>query len=284
MDSVESLLKKPVNVLVCFTDAEIGRTLSNMAVYFANSRSEKSSATFLHLIDENEDENENQTQLNDFIDIIDKSKLTIRYFARKYDDYVSEILKVSKEQNSNLLLVGIGSNILTPEIYKRYSKLKSDPTNSEAYILEQFTDKESKLLSDISSLLDLNPISTGLFIYNNLKRIEKIFVPILSTNDIHAIPFTTIRFAQKENVELMVWDAIGAIESNPKMQKLYQSYVKKADERMYLWDDNKKIDKDFIMKQDLCIIGIDGWNKLICTSLPWIEALPSTLIVKEKTT
>ena len=282
MDSVESILKKPVNVLVCFTDAEIGRTLSRMAVYFANSRSEKSSATFLHLIDN--DEHENQTQLNDFIDIIDKSRLTIRYFNRKFDDYVSEILKVSKEQNSNLLLVGIGNNILTPQIFQRYNKLKSDPTNSDAYILEQFTEKESKLLNDITLLLDVNPISTGLFIYNNLKRIEKIFVPILSTNDIHAIPFTTIRFAQKENVEMMVWDAIGAIESNPKMQKLYQTYVKKAEERMYLWDDNKKIDKDFIMTQDLCIIGIDGWNKLIGTSLPWIEVLPSTLIIKDKTT
>lgn len=33
MESVENILKKPVNILVCFTDPKIGRVLSRMAVY-----------------------------------------------------------------------------------------------------------------------------------------------------------------------------------------------------------------------------------------------------------
>jgi hypothetical protein len=88
MESVENILKKPLNVLVCFTDPEIGRVLSRMAVSLAGSRSEKSTATFLHLIEK--ENHDNQNKLEDFIDIIDKSKLTIRYFARRYDNYVSD--------------------------------------------------------------------------------------------------------------------------------------------------------------------------------------------------
>ncbi|MFA6642837.1 MAG: hypothetical protein WCS61_00325 [Bacteroidales bacterium] len=282
MESVENILKKPLNVLVCFTDPEIGRVLSRMAVSLAGSRSEKSTATFLHLIEK--ENHDNQNKLEDFIDIIDKSKLTIRYFARRYDNYVSEIINVSKEQNSDFIVAGINRSILSPDIFQKYNRLKSDPANSDAYIQEQFTENEFEMMNNITSLLDLNSISIGLFIYNNLKRIENIFVPILSTTDIQAIPYTTMRFVQKENVDIMVWDAIGAIESNPKMQKIYQTYVKKADDRMYLWDVNKKIDNNFIINQDLCIFGIDGWYKLIATSLPWIEFLPSTLIIKEKTT
>lgn len=281
MESVDNLLKKPVNILVCFTDPEIGKTLSRMAAYFAISRSEKSSATFLHLT--NNDNHEEQSQLKDFIEIIDKSKITVRYFVKKYDDYVKEIQKTMKEQNCNLLLIGIGKDVLAPKTYQKYNMLKGDPTNSDAYVMEQFTPEESQLLNSLSSLFDMNPITTGLFIYNNLRRIEKIFVPILSATDIQVIPFATIRFAQKDNVELMIWDAIGAMESNQKMQKLYQYYVKKVDEKVYLWDDDKKIEEDFIKKQDLCIMGIDGWNRLISTSLPWIDVLPSTLIIKDKT-
>ena len=129
----------------------------------------------------------------------------------------------------------------------------------------------------------MNPIPAGLFIYNSLKSIDKVFVSILSATDVYAIPFSTFRSVQKENVELMIWDAIGAFDTNPKLQKIYQSQIKKADEKVYLWNNDKKIDKDFILEQDLCIFGMDGWNKLINTSLPWLEALPSTLILKDKT-
>ena len=79
----------------------------------------------------------------------------------------------------------------------------------------------------------------------------------------------------------MIWDAIGAIELNPKMQKLQQSFVKKIDEKINIWNNDEKIDTDFIIKQDLCIFGLDGWNKLISTPLSWINQLPSTLIIKD---
>lgn len=279
MESVENILKKPVNILVCFTDPKIGRVLSRMAVYFANFRLEKSSVTFLHLTENNN--HEDQTQLNDFMDIIDKNNITIRYFSRKNDDYIAEILKTSKEQNSDLILVGIGNNVLTPQIYQKYNRLKSDPTNSDAYIMEQFTKEESVLLNNISSLFDVNTINTGLFICNDLKHIKKIFAPILCMTDIQMVSLTTIRLAQKDNIELMIWDAIGAIELNPKMQKLQQSFVKKIDEKINIWNNDEKIDTDFIIKQDLCIFGLDGWNKLISTPLSWINQLPSTLIIKD---
>ena len=35
-----------------------------------------------------------------------------------------------------------------------------------------------------------------------------------------------------------------------------------------LWDDDRKIERDFIQQQDLVIMGIDGWGKLLATALP----------------
>ena len=80
----------------------------------------------------------------------------------------------------------------------------------------------------------------------------------------------------------MIWDAIGSMENNLKLQKLYNSCQKLTEDKVSLWDNDKKIDIDFIKKQDLCIFGFDGWNKLVKTNLPWIESLPSTLIIKIK--
>lgn len=281
MESIENLQKQPINILVCFTDPEIGKTLSRLATYYAISKSDKSTVTFLYL--NNKEHYTEPAQLEEFINIMDKNKITIRYFVKKYDDYPSEIIKTSKEQNSNLILIGVSNNELNPTKLQKYNRLKSNPTNSEANFLEQFSKEELQLFRDVSSLFDMNPIPAGLFIYNDLKSVDNVFISILSTADVQAFPFLTFRFAQKENVELMIWDAIGAFETNPKLQKINQSYIKKAEEKVYLWNNDKKIDKDFILEQDLCIFGMDGWNKLINTSLPWIEALPSTLILKDKT-
>jgi hypothetical protein len=68
------------------------------------------------------------------------------------------------------------------------------------------------------------------------------------------------------------------------MQKLYQYIVKKTDGRVHLWNDDRKIEEDFIRGQDLVIIGVEGWVKLINAPLPWKEVLPSTLIIKDITT
>ena len=59
--------------------------------------------------------------------------------------------------------------------------------------------------------------------------------------------------------------------------------VKKTDGRVMLWDDDLKIEQDFIQQQDLVIMGIDGWGKLLATALPWTDSLPSTLIIKDNT-
>src|SRR5690554_6389798 len=128
MESVENILKKPLNVHVCFTDPEICRVLSRMAVSLAGSRSEKSTATLLHLIEK--ENHDNQNKLEDFIDIIDKSRLTLRYFATRYDNYVSEIINVSKEQNSDFIVADIHRTTLSPDIFQNCNRLKSDPAIS----------------------------------------------------------------------------------------------------------------------------------------------------------
>ena len=46
-----------------------------------------------------------------------------------------------KEQNCTLLLI-IGKDVLTPKTYQKYNMLKGDPTNSDAYVMEQFTPEE----------------------------------------------------------------------------------------------------------------------------------------------
>ncbi len=290
METVENI-KAAVHLLVCFNDAETGKAMSELAAYLAFSGSENSSITFLHLTQEdvepgysvNEDEYQSKA-FKSYVAKLDKNKFSVRTFIRKTDDHIAEIKKTIKEQNFTLLMYGVSNKNITPSLCSRLSKLKGDPTISELEIKEQFKPNEWLMMNRISELFDLNPITTCLFINNNLRALNKFFVPILGASDTKVLPSAIARFARKENAEFMFWDAIGAIEQNQKLQKFYNSCQKLTEDKVYSWDTNKKIEVDFVHLQDICIMGVEGWNKLIRTNLPWIEYLPSTLVIKSKTT
>ncbi len=286
----ESELKKPANVLVCFTDTETGKRLSRLAFQMAMSRPEKSAITLLHFIGKKEEmqpteeTNGNQGIIHaDFMPKGEKSKITMRVFTRESDDHLADIMKMAEEQQCNLVLTGISNDELDLQVVEKYSRLRSNPANPAATILEQFSEREARGLQELSALVSRNSVPTGIFIDNGLKEGNNIFVPILSKSDIHIFTFIH-HMAQKEHVKIMIWDAIGIIESEPKMQKLYHFIVKKTDGKVHLWNDDRKIEEDFIRRQDLVIIGVEGWVKLINAPLPWKESLPSTLIIKDITT
>ncbi len=285
----ESELKRPTNALVCFTLAKTGKTLSRLAFDIAMSRSEKSSITLLQFIDNKEEMEQTEEMdmyqsrlLADFIPKGEKSRITMRLFVRASDDKLAEITRMTEEQHCNLVMLGIASNEADIQRVKKYSMLRSDPTLTETSLLELFQEGEARTLKYISGLLNRIKVPTGIFIDNGLKVANNIFVPVLSKADVHIFTFV-YQIAQKEHVHIMVWDAIGIIQSEPKMQKLFQFVVKRTDGRVQLWDDDKKIEQDFIQSRDLVIIGVHGWSKLISIPLQWCEVLPSTLIIKDAT-
>ncbi len=286
-------VKRPLHALVCFSETETGKRLGILAAHFTLSRIDKSSITFLQLLrplEPDQREEEPRTMSSDvyqnrlFTSLIekrDKSRVTIRAFVKRSDDWLSEILNLSKEQECNMVLLGIGCHRLNPGLCQKYFRLKSDPTRSEHHVLAQFQPSDAHILSNISSFMDRNPVASGLLMDQGLGNLSKLFVPILCPADLQILPYILFRFADKEPIELMVWDAIGIFTSDTKAQKLYQLIVKRIEGKVMQWDSNRKIDRVFIQRQDLVIMGVSGWTKLLTSGLPWIDALPSVLVLKD---
>lgn len=283
----ETEMKKNNNALICFSQLDTGKVLIRLATDLTRTKSEKSSITILYFIDRDE-----ELRLSEDIDeykhkIIAelmpeemRDSVTLRLFIQSTQDYYRDILKTAEEQKSDLILLGINNEELHPELLKKYASLKNDPTCSETFILEQFENEEAEKLKGLNALFNQCSVPTGLFKDCGTKQFTNLFVPILQPTDTHLFTYL-YKIALKENVKITIWDAIGLIEMDAKMQKLYQFISKKIEGSVCLWNNNKKIGSDFIREQDLIIIGTEGWNKLICTPLPWTDHLPSTLIIKE---
>ena len=280
---IEQESEIPLNILVSFSKPETGAALSKIANYFMQSKLKNEQIAALHLLEKKEfDKIENieeyKTSLFDgIIDKCRKGTAMVRTFIKPSDDFVSEILSTSEELDCNLVLIGIGKTVFTPQLWGSYQKFKAYQG------APQSTDSSFDTLSykGVSSLLERNDKTTGIFIDHNLNTINEIFIPLLDKTDIHIFDYIK-RFAENTIAKITLWDAIGVIDSVPDLKKVFQVMQKNSDERVVLWDNSKKIDYDFIKQQDLIIIGFEAWTKLISSAITWSHSLPSTLIIRKK--
>ena len=281
----ENELKKPVNALICFSKVKTGKALGALINKMVRFKPDKSSITLLNLIDAEQaqqiqDENIYKSDLfSDIIRLSEANKLSVRTFVKQSDNYVDDILRTAEEYNCNLVLLGIGNSVFNPSLWSQYLKLKDENVVDEFYY-QQLGTKVTSSLKNVSTLLNRNKLSTGIFAENDYSDANTIFVPILTKEDAFSFPYF-YQMAKNPDVSVTVWDAIGLMETGQKFQKLFQFIIKKTDGRVKLWDNNKKIELDFIQQQDLMIIGLNGWEKLISSALSWTHHLPSVLIIKD---
>lgn len=273
----------PLNILICFSKTETGKSLCKIANCFLQSKIKNEQLSSLHLLETKEYESIKNIETfkaalyNEVMSECNDDNAIIRSFVKPSDDFVEEILSTSSELGCNLILIGIGKTVFNSQTWGAYQRFRS---RGNAYKdIEESSNKIS--YRGVSSLLERNNNTTGIFIDQHLDNIDRIFVPILDKSDIHIFSYIK-RAADKTTAEITLWDAIGAIESGPYLNKVFQN-IQKNKEHVNLWDNNKKIDYDFIKQQDLIIIGIDGWEKLINSAITWSHSLPSTLIIREKT-
>lgn len=281
----ENELKRPVNALICFSKVKTGKALGALMNKMVRFRPDKSSVTLLNLIDAEQakhiqDENTYKSELfSDIIQLSEANKLSVRTFVKQSENYVEDILRTADEYNCNLVLLGIGSSVFNSSLWHKYLKLREENNLPEA-ALQQLDEKAASSLNNVSTLLARNKLSTGIFVENNYLDANQLFVPILYKEDAYSFPYF-YQMAKNTDVTVTVWDAIGLMESDQKFQKLFQFIAKKTDGRVKLWDNNKKIELNFIQQQDLMIIGFNGWEKLIGSPLSWTHCLPSVLIIKD---
>ena len=281
----ENELKRPVNALICFSKVKTGKALGALMNKMVRFRPDKSSVTLLNLIDSEQakriqDENAYKSELfSDIIQLSETNKLSVRTFVKQSENYVEDILRTAEEYNCNLVLLGIGSSVFNSSLWHKYLQLREDNSLPEN-TFQQLDEKTATSLNNVSTLLARNKLSTGIFVENNYSDANQLFVPILYKEDAYSFPYF-YQMAKNPDVTVTVWDAIGLMETDQKFQKLFQFIAKKNDGRVRLWDNNKKIELNFIQQQDLVIIGFNGWEKLIGSALSWTHHLPSVLIIKD---
>jgi hypothetical protein len=279
----------PVNQLICFMDTDTGIKLCQLSVKLI-SRTNASTMTVLQLMTEEQahligdiEQYKNNT-FRSTIELCKSREIIIRIFVKISDNFSDDIVNMVDEYGCNLLLAGIHQQIIDDPAWPQNMNLQNNepPIMWKASNANDNVVRKNDIAEQISSLLNRVMIMTGIFINKNFEKMNNIFIPLLDNKDMPLFRFVN-SFSIKEVSSVITWDAVGIIENNPDLKKMYRDKLRSSDGKFTLWDTNKKIDCNFIEQQDLMIIGLESWGKLIGAALTWCHALPSTLIVKDKT-
>ncbi|WP_462255417.1 cation:proton antiporter [Ferruginibacter sp.] len=271
------------NILISFNHAERGRTLLRIANSFIKKTRGNASVTTMHLAQVNELHlyNIDEYKKESFAPIIEESKLIsqpIRPLFKAATDVDTEIVDVANEGHFDLLLMGMARSIYEGSLLGRILGFTAKIINPER-LLDQVTGKES-LFEDAPFdertrlILSRTNITAGVFVDKGLQQINTVFVPALSVADSWLLPYLE-KLVSNTGAQITIAGNADAFKKLPPgLTANKNNPVKFIPEAA--------ITNNLLQQQQLMLISEDSWRKLVELKLPWLQEIPSALILVRK--
>jgi len=274
-------------VLVSFADPEKGRSLLRLANNFVRKMNTNAAVTVMHLSPNNElnQINIDEYEQNSFAPIIDESKLLnqrITTLFKVSNDIMAEISDVANKGDYDLLLVGMGKSIFEGSLLGRILGFTTRIIDPE-HLLNTVTGREKlfeKSLFEESTrlILSRSEVPVGILIDKNLSNTDRVLVPIFDSGDAFLIKYAQ-KMISNSGVQVTILDVNGHIR-NSEIKELIGMIAQTAPNHINLLKETV-VGIDLLNQQDLIIIGLESWKKLIEKRTPWLHNIPSTLIISE---
>jgi hypothetical protein len=103
-------------------------------------------------------------------------------------------------------------------------------------------------------------------------------VPIFSAEDSFLIDFCH-KFIQNNESKVAVLASNAIVQSNFLLESALTALEQEYPSNLSLLNE-RILDKEFLGKQDLLVISLDSWKKLVASQSTWLSNIPSVLIIK----
>lgn len=274
-------------VLISFGNYEKGKSLLKLANALTKKQKENAVLTAMHLSvsDEMHGYNIEDYEKEIFEPLLEDSKSLNREISTIFKattDIENDIAEIASRGDYDLLLVGLGKSIFEGTILGKVIGFTTRIINPDR-LLDKLTGKEGLFSNSIfdertRQIIAKNKTPLGILVDNDLQSIDKIFVPLFSTEDAFLIDYVQ-KFVFNNNSKVNFTDVKKQIESNYLMHNAIQSLDHDYPDNVTLVQDNQ-VNEQFLIKQDLMLVSLDSWKKLVETNHIWLRNLPSVLIIK----
>jgi len=276
-------------ILISFGSTESGKTLLKLANGLTKKSNSTTSLTAMHLSPTNELHHYNieEYEKEIFDPIIEESKQLnqeVTTLFKASNDVNYEIADIANKGEYDLLLFGLSESIFDGSLLGKILGFTTKIINPEK-LLNTVTGKEklfdnSPFDESTKLILSRTQVPVGILIDKNFIKIERIFIPIFDIKDTYLINYAE-KLIHNSGAQVVVLDAAGQVKNNSAIQEKIK-FIERNGSNHFMLQNERIVAKGFLQQQDMMIISLTSWQKLVETKSVWLSDIPSTLIISEK--
>ncbi|HEY5747636.1 MAG TPA: cation:proton antiporter [Chryseolinea sp.] len=274
-------------ILVSFGNPERGRSLLRLANSLTRKLNGNASITAMHLSPSNElnQYNVEEYEKDSFSPVVEEShrlKQKITTLFKPTNDIDAEIAEVANRGDYDLLLVGVGQSIFEGSLLGKVLGFTTRIINPNR-LLGTVTGKErlfdsSSFDERTRSILSRSHVPVGILIDKELEKIDRVFIPLLEPRDKFLIGYAQ-RLINNAEAQITILDLNDVVKHDAEIRESIRAIEQNAPQHIRLLQD-KSIDKAFLAQQELVILSLESWKKLMESHSEWLNTTSSVLILK----
>ena len=274
-------------ILISFGTNEKGKSLLRLANSFVKKQKENTNVTVLHLSlsDEVHSYNLKDYEKETFEPILDEAsvlKQEVTPIFKSTLDIESDIAEIATRGDFDLILVGLGKSIFEGSLLGKVLGFTTRIINPER-LLDKFTGKEglfenSPFDDKTRLLISKSKMPIGILVDKDLTEINEIFVPIFGMEDAFLIDYAQ-KLIYNNDSKVTVLEINDQVKNNFIIENAINSLDKSYPNSISIISESE-MKAGFLAKQDLMIISLESWKKLVDAQSIWLSTVPSVLIIK----
>jgi len=274
-------------ILISFGNNEKGKSLLRLASSFVKKQKDNSNVTALHLSlsDEVHSYNLHDYEKETFEPIIAESKVLNQELTTIFKstvDIETDIADIASRGEFDLVLVGLGKSIFEGSLLGKVLGFTTRIINPDR-LLDKFTGKEG--LFDNSPFDDRTRLiiskskkPLGILVDKDLNEVKEVFMPIFSIDDAFLIDYAQ-KLIYNNDSKVTVLEINNQVKNNFIIENSITTLEKSFPENIAVISENE-MKAGFLAKQDLMMISLESWKKLVDAQSVWLSTIPSVLIIK----
>lgn len=282
-------IQSAYKILFSFSTPETGRSLLNLSNSLVRNLDSDASITALSVSPTNEMHSFNieNYEKESFKPVIEESLRLNRPITTLFkvsDNIGSDITEAANVGDYNLLLIGMGYSIFEGTLLGKMlgfttriinpGKLINTVTGRGKFFDDALFDERTQ------AIINRSQIPVGILIEKRLHRIEKIFLPVMSKNDISLIKYLSL-WLENNYVHVTISDPEKVCEDTAELKEEVKILRKSHPKNIHIAVEHD-IDKENLKQHDLMLISLESWKNIIETKNNWLSHIPSTLVIAEK--
>jgi len=197
-------------------------------------------------------------------------------------DIENDITDIASRGEFDFVLVGLGKSIFEGSLLGKILGFTTRIINPDR-LLDKFTGKEglfenSPFDDRTRLIISKSKKPLGILVDKDLNEVDEVFIPIFSTDDAFLIDYAQ-KLIYNNDSKVAVLEINNQVKNNFEIENAITKLETTFPKKISIIDESE-MKAGFLAKQDLMIISLESWKKLVDDQSVWLSTVPSVLIIK----